>query len=53
MIQGGLAFIDCELKSIYEYASNTLIIGEVIAAEVGDLEGPLLYFDQQYHQLQE
>jgi flavin reductase (DIM6/NTAB) family NADH-FMN oxidoreductase RutF len=30
-----------------------LIIGEVIAADIGELDKPLLYFDQQYHQLQE
>jgi flavin reductase (DIM6/NTAB) family NADH-FMN oxidoreductase RutF len=53
MIRGGLAYLDCKVESIYEYASNSLIIGEVIAAELGDFEKPLLYFDQQYHQLQE
>jgi cob(II)yrinic acid a,c-diamide reductase len=53
MISGGLAFFDCKVISINQYASNSLIIGEVIAVEVGDVERPLLYFDQQYHQLQE
>lgn len=53
MIRGGLAYFDCRVMSISEYASNSLIIGEVSAAEVGELERPLLYFDQRYHQLQE
>jgi len=53
MIRGGLAYFDCRVKSINEYASNSLIIGEVIAAEVGEYDRPLLYFDQHYHQLQE
>jgi flavin reductase (DIM6/NTAB) family NADH-FMN oxidoreductase RutF len=53
MIRGGLAYLDCKVESIYEYASNSLIIGEVIAAELGDFEKPLLYFNKQYHQLQE
>ena len=53
LIKGGLAFFDCKVFEIYEFATNSLIIGEVIAADIGENEKPLLYFDQQYHQLQE
>ena len=53
VIKGGLAYLDCEVFEIYEFASNSLIIGEVIAADIGEQDKPLLYFDQQYHQLQE
>jgi flavin reductase (DIM6/NTAB) family NADH-FMN oxidoreductase RutF len=53
VIKGGLAYLDCEVIEIFEFVSNSLIIGEVIAAEVGELGNPLLYFDQHYHQLQE
>jgi flavin reductase (DIM6/NTAB) family NADH-FMN oxidoreductase RutF len=53
MITGGIAYLDCNVFEIYEFASNSLIIGEVIAAEVGENVKPLLYFDQQYHKLQE
>lgn len=53
VIMGGLAYLDCEVFEMYEFASNSLIIGEVIAADIGELGKPLLYFDQQYHQLQE
>lgn len=53
VLKGGLAYLDCEVFDIYEFASNSLIIGEVIAADVGELGKPLLYFDQHYHQLQE
>ena len=53
MIEGGLAFFDCKVFEKFDFATNSLILGEVIAAEIGDQDKPLLYFDQQYHQLQE
>lgn len=53
MVKGGLAFFDCEVSQVNDFATNSLIIGEVIAAELGEQNRPLLYFDQQYHQLQE
>lgn len=53
MVKGGLAFFDCKVSEVYDFASNSLIIGEVIAAEIGEESRPLLYFDQRYHQLQE
>lgn len=53
LTKGGLAFFDCEVSQVIDFATNSLIIGEVIAAELGEQDHPLLYFDQQYHQLQE
>lgn len=53
MVKGGLGFFDCKVSEVYDFASNSLIIGEVIAAEIGEESRPLLYFDQRYHQLQE
>ena len=53
MIEGGLAYFDCKVINILEFSTNSLIIGEVIAADIGTHDKPLLYFDQQYHQLQE
>lgn len=53
MIAGGLAFFDCRVSQVNDFHTNSLIIGEVIAAEVGEQENPLLYFNQQYHLLQE
>jgi len=53
MIVGGLAYFDCKVINILEFSTNSLIIGEVIAADIGTHDKPLLYFDQQYHQLQE
>lgn len=53
MIKDGLAFFDCKVYEKYEFATNSLIIGEVIAAKIGVQRKPLLYFDQQYHKLQD
>ena len=53
IITGGIAYLDCSVYEVHEFASNSLIIGEVIAAEIGEQGKPLLYYDQQYHQLQE
>jgi flavin reductase (DIM6/NTAB) family NADH-FMN oxidoreductase RutF len=53
LLKGGLAFLDCKLTAVYDFGTNSLIIGEVVAAKVGDGDMPLLYFDQRYHQLQD
>jgi len=53
MVKGGLGFFDCKVSEVYDFASNSLIIGEVITAEIGEESRPLQYFDQRYHQLQE
>ena len=53
LLKGGLAFLDCKLTAVYDFGTNSLIIGEVVAAKVGDGGMPLLYFDQRYHQLQD
>lgn len=53
LLKGGLAFLDCKLTAVNDFGTNSLIIGEVVAAKVGDGGMPLLYFDQRYHQLQD
>ncbi|MFN2211595.1 MAG: flavin reductase family protein [Anaerolineales bacterium] len=53
MIKNGLAHIDCKVSEILDFGTNSLIIGEVITAEIGNKSKPLLYFNQQYHQLQD
>jgi flavin reductase (DIM6/NTAB) family NADH-FMN oxidoreductase RutF len=52
-IISGLAFLDCQVDSAQAYGANTLIIGKVIAAKIGNSGNPLLYFDRQYRQLQD
>jgi flavin reductase (DIM6/NTAB) family NADH-FMN oxidoreductase RutF len=53
LLKDGLAFLDCKLAGAYDFGTNSLLIGEVVAAKVGSGDRPLLYFDQQYHLLQE
>lgn len=53
LIFGGLAFMDCAVIDVIEFQSNSLIFGEVLAAEVGETGKPLLYYNQHYHKLQE
>jgi flavin reductase (DIM6/NTAB) family NADH-FMN oxidoreductase RutF len=50
---GGLAFLDCQVHSIHQFGSNSLIIGEILAAKSGENRDPLLYYNRQYRRLQE
>jgi flavin reductase (DIM6/NTAB) family NADH-FMN oxidoreductase RutF len=52
-LKDGLAYLDCRLIDVYDFGTNSLFIGEVVATEVGNGGRPLLYFDQQFHLLQE
>ena len=47
-ISYGLAFLDCAIVHSYDSGSNTLVIGDVIAASSNLEDNPLLYFDQGY-----
>jgi flavin reductase (DIM6/NTAB) family NADH-FMN oxidoreductase RutF len=53
LLKDGLAFLDCRLKEVFDFGTNSLFIGEVVTAKAGNGGRPLLYFDQQYHLLQE
>jgi flavin reductase (DIM6/NTAB) family NADH-FMN oxidoreductase RutF len=52
-LDGGLAYLDCHVHSIHQFGSNSLIIGDVLAAKIGEDKDPLLYFNRQYRRLQE
>lgn len=52
-LKGGLAFIDCKVVAVHSFDQNSLIIGEVLAAEEGNGDKPLLYYEQQYRKLQD
>ena len=52
-IKAGLAFLDCNVIAVNDFGANSLFIGEVVAARVGEGGKPLVYNDQQYHQLQD
>ena len=47
-ICGGLAFLDCAIVHSYDSGSNTLLIGDVIAASSSAEGNPLVYFDRDY-----
>jgi flavin reductase (DIM6/NTAB) family NADH-FMN oxidoreductase RutF len=50
-IAGGLACLDCAIIHSYGSGSNTLLIGDVIAASSSGEGDPLLYFDRDYRAL--
>jgi flavin reductase (DIM6/NTAB) family NADH-FMN oxidoreductase RutF len=51
LIIGGLAHLDCRVVYSYGMPDSTLFIGEVVAAQISDSLKPLIYFNQEYHQL--
>ena len=52
-IKAGLAFLDCKVSAVHDFGTNSMFIGEVIAAKEGDNGTPIVYYNQQYHQLQD
>lgn len=54
LLRGGLAHFDCRVVSTFVSGTNTVFIGEVLAAQSGEnpQAKPLLYFDRQYRKLQ-
>ena len=53
MIAGGLAYLDCRVLARYVSGNSTLFIAEVLAAQTGEGNPPLIYLNRQYRQLQE
>ena len=51
-ISGGLAFFDCRVTQSIPTGTNTLFLGEIVALCSRDYGLPLLYFNQDYHQLE-
>ena len=52
-ITGGLAFLDCRVVFSHPMPESTLFIGEVLAAQRVEDERPLIYFNREYHRLQQ
>jgi len=50
-IVGGLAYLDCHIVHTYDTGLHTLFIGEVDALCTALTGKPLLYHDQDYHDL--
>ncbi len=47
-IKGGLTFFECRVVQTIPMGTNTLFIGEIVAARAIEGGDPLLYFNQKY-----
>ncbi|HLE14738.1 MAG TPA: flavin reductase family protein [Anaerolineales bacterium] len=52
-LTGGLAFLDCRVIATHAAGTNTLVIGEVVAARSTEEGLPLLYYDRHYREMQD
>lgn len=54
LIQGGVAFLDCQVIQTIEIGSTTVFLGEVNAARIDRQANhvPLLYFNRQWRKMQ-
>lgn len=52
-LPGGMAYLDCRVIATHHFGTNTLFLAEVLAAQAGEGRLPLIYYNQQYHRLQE
>jgi flavin reductase (DIM6/NTAB) family NADH-FMN oxidoreductase RutF len=53
LLNGGLAFLDCRVVATHGSGTNTLFIGQVVAARSGKGGKPLLYYNRQYRKVQD
>jgi flavin reductase (DIM6/NTAB) family NADH-FMN oxidoreductase RutF len=54
LLHDGLAFFDCRLVGQHDAGTNTVMIGEVVAAQInqhGDELAPLVYFNRDYRKI--
>ncbi len=50
LLDGAIAWFDCEVESISEHGDHAIIVGRVVAAHAG-AGHPLVYFRRSYHTL--
>jgi flavin reductase (DIM6/NTAB) family NADH-FMN oxidoreductase RutF/DNA-binding IclR family transcriptional regulator len=48
IVDGAVAWIDCELESVQEAGDHYIVLGHVIALDIGDQSLPLLFFQGGY-----
>ncbi len=53
ILNGGLAGLACTVIHQYEMANSTLFAAEVLAAELGEEQSPLVYVNRSYRRLEE
>ena len=51
LLAGCMAGFDCQLVASYEAGTHTVFIGRVVATYMGEETSPLLYFNRDYHTL--
>jgi flavin reductase (DIM6/NTAB) family NADH-FMN oxidoreductase RutF len=51
LLRNSIAVMECEIVKIYEGGDHQIFLGEVQAAEVQQLDHPLMYFRGKYHGL--
>jgi len=51
-IDGGLVYLDCRVVRTYDASTHTLIVGEVVASQLGKDDQPLIYLNRTYRRLQ-
>ena len=42
------AYLDCKLVTVFDGGSHSLCLGEVVAAQVDEAQGPLIFFQSRY-----
>lgn len=52
LIEGGLAHLDCRVRTSFEIGSTTVFFGDVVSAVEGSHDWPLVYFNRIYRGLQ-
>jgi flavin reductase len=48
ILEGVLAWLDCRVWASYEGGDHLIVVGEVLALEVGDEDDPLVYYRSGY-----
>jgi flavin reductase (DIM6/NTAB) family NADH-FMN oxidoreductase RutF len=51
LLVGGLAFLDCRVRTIQPFEHSTLFLMDVVAAQPANGGNPLVYFNREYHKL--
>ena len=49
LLEGALAWLECETRTEYDAGDHTLFLGEVLSTEVGTPGRGLVYHDSTYH----
>lgn len=48
LIEGAMAWLECETWQAYDGVDHTILVGKVVHAEVGEADDPLMYYRSHY-----